>query len=184
MNGDAHLTNGKPAPAQGDRRSLLERLRRDMDRASRIVLVVDDEPLIRSLVRRTLQRVDPRVEVLEAEHGKAALAMIAELRATKRGDPLLIILDLKMPGMDGWELIDTLKEQYEAAGQQQGIPLIVLSSTSGEKGLLFKHSVHKGRAGYVPLVTVAKDACTRPTQYDASGEAGLLGWVAHFLKSE
>ena len=86
-----------------------------------------------------------------------------------------------MPGKDGWAVIHDLKREYESRGRTQGIPIIVLSSTSGEKGLLFHHSVHGGKSGYVPLVTVAKERCAQAVRYDAVGQAGLVSWVRHFL---
>jgi CheY-like chemotaxis protein len=66
-----------------------------------------------------------------------------------------------MPIMDGWEVVARLKEEYESKGRASGIPIIVLSSTSGEKSVAFvlKKSVHDSKSGYVPLVTVAKETC-------------------------
>ncbi len=60
-----------------------------------------------------------------------------------------------------------------------GIPIIVLSSTSGEKTVAFvmKKSVHGGKSGYAPLVSVAKEACVKSARYDAAGEKGLLAWL-------
>jgi CheY-like chemotaxis protein len=88
-----------------------------------------------------------------------------------------------MPIMNGWEVIEALKKDYESRGQRQGIPIIVLSSTTGESGVVFfKKSVHAGKSGYSPLVSVAKEACIDPTKYDAKGEKGLAAWMRHFLR--
>jgi CheY-like chemotaxis protein len=97
-------------------------------------------------------------------------------------DPLLIVLDLNMPVMDGWEVIKRLKKEYESKGKDSGIPILVLSSTSGEKnGLLSKKSVHEGKSGYTPLVSVAKETCIEKNHYDAVGEKGLLAWLEFFM---
>ncbi len=66
------------------------------------VLVVDNEPVMRALVRRTLEAEEFHVE--EAADGDSALALIQERR-----DPFdLVLTDLSMPGIDGRQLSETL----------------------------------------------------------------------------
>ena len=66
-----------------------------------------------------------------------------------------------------------------------GVPFIVLSSTTGEKGSLpfFRKSVHDGKSGYKPIATVAKEACIGAAKYDAKGERGLMAWMRFFMKA-
>jgi two-component system chemotaxis response regulator CheY len=59
------------------------------------ILIVDDDESIRQIVRICLS--DEGYEVFEAPNGQAALLTLAELT------PDLILLDLRMPVMDGWE---------------------------------------------------------------------------------
>ena len=59
----------------------------------RVVLVVDDDDLVRKVVRAVLEADD--YEVLEAPNGELALDMITERK------PRLVILDVMMPGLDG-----------------------------------------------------------------------------------
>ena len=59
------------------------------------ILIVDDDESIRQIVRLCLS--DEGYEVCEAAHGVAALEAIETFR------PNLILLDLRMPVMDGWE---------------------------------------------------------------------------------
>jgi CheY-like chemotaxis protein len=67
------------------------------------ILVVDDEPIVRSLVRKTLERVGH--EVAEAEDGEVALKV-------NRERPFdLVVADLFMPVMDGLQLIVQLREE-------------------------------------------------------------------------
>ena len=61
--------------------------------SDRVVLVVDDDDLVRKVVRAVLEADD--YEVLEAPSGQVALEMIAERK------PRLVILDVMMPGIDG-----------------------------------------------------------------------------------
>jgi DNA-binding response OmpR family regulator len=66
------------------------------------VLVVDNEPMTRTLVRRTLEAQDFHVE--EAQDGESALSLIQA-----RPDPFdLVLTDLSMPGIDGRQVSETL----------------------------------------------------------------------------
>ena len=66
------------------------------------VLVVDDDPAVRRLTHQVLQREG--WTVLEAENGRVGLRRVAERL------PALIILDLLMPDMDGFEFLDELRQ--------------------------------------------------------------------------
>jgi CheY-like chemotaxis protein len=78
------------------------------------VLVVDDEPQVRATVREAL-RYEGYV-VTEAENGAEALAAIAN------APPDLVLIDLWMPVMDGWQLRRRLLESHPH------LPVIVLSA--------------------------------------------------------
>lgn len=66
-------------------------------------MIIDDEEGIRELVDRTLSREG--YDVLTAESGKRAIEMM------KDGTPDLILLDINMPGLDGWETLDKMEEE-------------------------------------------------------------------------
>ncbi|QIB65255.1 LytR/AlgR family response regulator transcription factor [Kineobactrum salinum] len=59
------------------------------------ILVVDDEPLARDRLLRLLQKLRPEATVLQAGSGEQALIMLA------REQPSLLLLDIRMPGLDG-----------------------------------------------------------------------------------
>lgn len=84
------------------------------------VLVVDDEPTVRTLVRALLEMEGCRV--LEAVDGVEALEFLEG--ADER--PALVILDLQMPRMDGEELLRNLRASPPAAD----VPVIVLTSAT------------------------------------------------------
>ncbi|MEI6807218.1 MAG: response regulator [bacterium] len=165
---------------------LVETIKRNMDPRSNTVLLVDDERGIRMKVARDVKAFDPSIVVYEAGNGKDALEKLTQIRKTHVRDPLFIVLDLNMPIMDGWAVIAKLKEEYESKGRASGIPIIVLSSTSGEKNVAFimKKSVHESKSGYIPLVTVAKETCVDKRRYDAAGEPGLMNWLDYFVRKK
>jgi len=84
------------------------------------VLVVDDQPDTRDLVSE-LVRAEGYL-VLEAENGKVALEL---LTAEAARDPSLIILDLEMPVMTGWEFLAVVKQDVRLAR----IPILVTSGS-------------------------------------------------------
>jgi two-component system response regulator AlgR len=71
------------------------------------VLIVDDEALARERLSRLLQRVMPEAEVREASNGIQALELATE------EPPELMLLDIRMPGMDGIEVAGKLQEMEE-----------------------------------------------------------------------
>ena len=149
------------------------------------VLVVEDNRMIRAMVVDFILKAAPLTEIVEAENGKDALSRLAWIRHTKKCDPVLIITDLEMPRMDGWALLDELRKDYEAKGLTQGIPVIVLSATDGEKGFfLGRRSIRQGKAIYSPLVGVAKASCINPKNYDAVGDKGLVAWIEYFMRQD
>jgi two-component system KDP operon response regulator KdpE len=83
------------------------------------ILVIDDEPPIRKLLRMGL--VTQSYEVLEAPNGKTALQLLEQ-------KPDLIILDLGLPDMQGLDLLRTLRARDES------VPIVVLSSRGDEAG--------------------------------------------------
>jgi two-component system, OmpR family, alkaline phosphatase synthesis response regulator PhoP len=80
------------------------------------VLVIDDEAPIRLLCRVNLEAEG--MEVLEAADGPSGLA---KARAER---PDLVLLDVMMPGLDGWGVAEQLLEDQETAG----IPIIFLTA--------------------------------------------------------
>lgn len=82
------------------------------------VLVVDDEPDVLLLCRLNLQQRG--YELLEASDGTAAL------RLAREGKPDVIVLDLMLPGMDGYQVL----EQLRAAVETAEIPVLVLTAKS------------------------------------------------------
>ncbi len=68
------------------------------------VLIVDDHALVRMGISRLLNDLPDMSVVGEAENGDVALSLV------KSKQPDVILLDMKMPGMDGWEVIRRLKK--------------------------------------------------------------------------
>ena len=88
----------------------------------RSVLVVDDDDAIRTLISRVLLRAD--FDVAQAGNGSEALAKL-RMRPFRT-----VVLDLMMPVMSGFELVDYLRDHDDC-----GAPCIVIVSAAGERDL-------------------------------------------------
>ena len=161
--------------------SFLKSIDANMNPENNTALLIDDEKGIRKMVARNLKSFAPNLQIYEASNGKEGLETLDKIRRSHTKDPLLIVLDLNMPVMNGWDFITKMRNDYEQAGETQGIPIIVLSSTNGEKGFFTVKSVHYGKNDYKPLVTVAKESCLDRSHYSATGEKGLKAWFQYFL---
>ena len=101
--------------------------------SSRQVLVVDDDPDVREMLTRTLERQG--WVVTTAEDGRAALDAVA----TRKPD--LILLDLMMPRMDGFEFVTELRKRPDG----RSIPIVVITAKTltKEDRLLLQGHVQK-----------------------------------------
>jgi CheY-like chemotaxis protein len=91
------------------------------DRKSHPVLIVDDDPDIRDAVRTILE--DEGYATLEASQGREALAILRQPDV----HPGLLLLDLMMPTMDGWQLRARLREDPALAP----IPIVIMTAHAG-----------------------------------------------------
>ena len=108
---------GQAAPPEPETPGVVESL----PATAAVVLVIDDDPVVADLMRRTLSRDGYRVEY--AESGEKGLQLARQLR------PDAITLDVMMPGMDGWQVMTRLKSDPELAD----IPVILLSIVNDRK---------------------------------------------------
>jgi signal transduction histidine kinase/CheY-like chemotaxis protein len=117
------------------------------------VVAIDDDPLAIELVKASLE--PEGWTVLGAATGEQGLALIREQQ------PSAVLLDLLMPGMDGFEVVEALRADPET----KSVPVVILTSksmTQQDKERL------QGRITYV----------ARKTEFNLSGLAGLLRWAS------
>ncbi len=131
------------------------------------ILVVDDESRMRKLVRDFL--VKSNYEVVEAEDGNAALDIFFEQK-----DIALIILDVMMPKMDGWEVCREIRSYSK-------VPIIMLTAKSDERDEL--QGFQLGVDEYIskpfsPKILVARvEAILRRTNQVSSDEVLEMGGI-------
>jgi DNA-binding NarL/FixJ family response regulator len=107
------------------------------------IAVVDDHPLIREALRQVLQVLDSGVQLLDARNRDEAIQTV-----TEHPDVNLVLLDLALPGSDGFEVLEELREHHPH------IPVVVLSATDAPDIVL--RTIDAGAMGFIPK--------TSPTQ--------------------
>jgi CheY-like chemotaxis protein len=103
--------------------------------SGRHILVVDDEPTVRQVLEEALTRAGAQAWM--ADGGNQALALL------QRGLPDLVLLDLAMPQMDGWRVLEILRESPRTAR------LPVVLETSSEDYPSFDRARRQGVAAFV-----------------------------------
>ena len=108
------------------------------------VLVVDDEQYITKLVERTLE--DAGYAVTVSNDGNSALAMLAEK------EPDLVLLDIRMPELDGYQVLERLRESSD-------VPVLMLTAVHEKTAIA--HSLGLGADDFIekpfrPRVLVAR----------------------------
>ncbi|MBI2311969.1 MAG: response regulator transcription factor [Betaproteobacteria bacterium] len=101
------------------------------------ILVVDDHALVREGLRHALGRLGGEIEVIEARSGQEALD-----QAASHPEADLVLLDLHLPGADGFSILDRLRAGFPA------LPVIVLSG-SGERSDMLG-AIERGAMGFIP----------------------------------
>jgi two-component system chemotaxis response regulator CheY len=96
------------------------------------LLVIDDDATIREMLDMVL--TSEGYEVISAAHGAAGLAMLDRMR------PHVILLDMKMPIMDGWEFLRRYRQRSD-----QSIPIVVLTAAQDDK----RRAADVGAAAYL-----------------------------------
>src|SRR5438477_11049835 len=101
------------------------------------VIIVDDHPLFRDALKQTLTSAFPGIAIAEA----GTLEAVSDTLARDR-DFDVVLLDLKMPGVQGFSGLVFLRAQYPA------VPIAVISAS--EEPHIIRRALDLGASGYIP----------------------------------
>jgi len=101
------------------------------------ILVVDDHPLILEALHHVLRALDGGATIHDARTAEDGRRLVAE-----HPDARLLILDLSLPGADGFSLLHELRSAYP------GIPVVVLSASDQREDIM--RAIDLGAMGYIP----------------------------------
>jgi len=107
-----------------------------------IILIVDDHTLFREGLCYVLNELDEQVSILEASGFEQAMQHVAA-----NPDVDLVLLDLNMPGDDGFTALDTFTKSYPV------MPVVILSASTRHSDI--KRALDAGAMGYIPKDTTS-----------------------------
>jgi len=86
---------------------------------TKTIMIVDDEPDVIFTVKQGLEKLNPNYKVIGVESGKKCLELLENNQI-----PDLILLDIMMPDMNGWEVLNRLREKAKWGN----IPIVFLTA--------------------------------------------------------
>ena len=89
------------------------------------ILIVDDNPAITQLIAKAIKAEHPKYEVVEAHDGFRAGTILATLK------PDVVILDLRMPGMNGFEVCSLIRSQ----GDPHSVHVVAMTAYPSEENV-------------------------------------------------
>lgn len=116
-----------------------------MTELARVLLVEDDEDDV-ELILNALTKYNLRNEVIVARDGEEALDYMyrrGRFESRQKGNPILVLLDIKMPKVDGLEVLHTIRTD----GELKLVPVVMLTSSRENPDL--KRSYELGANAYV-----------------------------------
>lgn len=102
------------------------------------ILIVEDDINIREIIKEALESERDR-QIFTANNGKEALDLLAIIEK-----PSVILLDVMMPVMDGWEFLKIVRESHDAKAIAT-IPVVIVSAAMGAE----KEAYENGAEGFV-----------------------------------
>ena len=127
------------------------------------ILMADDHPVVRAGIRGMLETQDEFQVIAEAENGREAFEQIGKLK------PDVVLMDLRMPEMDGVEAIGKIKEKYP------NVNILVLTTYDTDADIV--RAVEAGATGYL-LKDAPREELFRAVRGTAKGETVLAPVVA------
>jgi len=127
------------------------------------ILMADDHPVVRAGIRGMLETQPEFQVVAEAENGREAFEQLEKLK------PDVVLMDLRMPEMDGVEAIGKIKEKYP------DINILVLTTYDTDADIV--RAVEAGATGYL-LKDAPREELFRAVRGTAKGETVLAPVVA------
>jgi len=127
------------------------------------IFMADDHPVVRAGIRGMLETQPDFEVVAEAENGQGAIEQVSKLK------PDVVLMDLRMPEMDGVEAISKIKESHP------DIHILVLTTYDTDADIV--RAVEAGATGYL-LKDAPRDELFRAVRATAKGETVLAPPVA------
>lgn len=96
------------------------------------IILIDDDPILRLVVHKMIEHIDPSVICHHCENGEVGLKVLETFFYSNR--PIMVILDINMPILDGWSFLDRLENKD--INILKNIQLYIVSSSTDESDKL------------------------------------------------
>lgn len=116
------------------------------------IVIIEDDADLRETLKELLEIEG--FSVLAAENGREGLKLIE-----RNGKPCLILLDLMMPVMNGWEFLDAMQREQQAILAETKVALLTAASEMTDLPLQFGYSLLKKPVDVASLYALAHAAC-------------------------
>ena len=126
------------------------------------LLVIDDDDINIFIIKKIVEKADLNINMVSKGNGQQAIAYIKDLIANQEQFPNLMLIDINMPIMNGWEFI----EGYQMLNVQQNVDMYILSSS------VYENDIEKTKS--YPLV---KGFISKPLSIDRLKE--LVNAIGH-----
>lgn len=123
------------------------------------ILIADDHPLFRDALRRAVARALPNAGIVEADSVAALLEMVEA-----HPDADLLLLDLNMPGAQGFSALVHLRGQFPQ------VPVVVISAR--EEASIMRQAIEYGASGFIPK-SASLETITQALQEVLDGQVWL-----------
>jgi CheY-like chemotaxis protein len=110
------------------------------------VFVIDDDPIYILLLRRQLEKIGAFASIAAFQDAYEAMEAIRAALPTQEGLPDVILLDVNMPGMDGWDFLDEFAGLESEIAHPIGIYVCSFAETEAERA---RASTYASVMGYV-----------------------------------
>lgn len=108
------------------------------------ICIIDDEDIIQYIVKTILHNISNEIDVLSYMNGEEALTALKELPDTELPD--VILLDINMPVMSGWQFLEEFVKTR--SGNSKKVPIYILTSSTAPNDKI-RSKVYKEIMGYI-----------------------------------
>lgn len=110
--------------------------------------IIDDDPIFRLIFSMTIKKVNQTIDLIEYENGKKALEAFQQIAKEKPENlPYMLVVDLNMPEMNGWQFLDEL-EKIDVTHDLK-MPHVFVVSSSIDKEDMAKIKDYPFASGYI-----------------------------------
>lgn len=98
---------------------------------NKTVIIIDDDPIVRLVTERMVHNIDSSVNCHQCDNGEVGLSTIERLQNAT--DYFVVLLDINMPVLNGWEFLDRLQQLNIVASDKFKLYMFTSSTDASDK---------------------------------------------------